>query len=470
MMVNSQVNFRIVFFYLIFLSVLAVKLNTFLWIGLLALLFISAAMLYSQTSLILFFIFSLLVVTSDINETLRITLNVSALGYFIYIFLKNNGFQIQQYSKLPQQVTWYVVFTVILMIGSSLFSEHPLVGLNETLRQSLFFGLSYILYSYITSDGDIKKYIYTLISAAVIIAVIIVYSFFNSDLALYVLQTQGIVHEGGSFKNVTAVGGIFSITIPLTLIFLLHAYEKKEKFSHLLLIVIFIQILGLFLTNSRSGLFAVIISSSIIFFILRRNSFKKYFIYVIGSIGILYFILPAVSDLFAIYFRVDRIFENTRFQLWDMSINIIRDNWVFGTGPGQFKNYMYNHIPVMLGSWEESQIAWIYKNAGLGESHNFFLFRTAELGIFGFVGALFLPFIFIVLSYRVMKLTFSIKKNYYIAVGIFSMGIGIFIRALFESTGLLSNGWIIRDLPFWICFAILIHLYFTKPVKIQSKL
>jgi O-antigen ligase len=84
-----------------------------------------------------------------------------------------------------------------------------------------------------------------------------------------------------------------------------------------------------------------------------------------------------------------------------MSIDIIRDNIVFGTGPGQFKNFMYKHIPVMLGSWEESQIAWIYKNAGLGESHNFFLFRTAELGIFGFVGALCLPFMFITLSYRV---------------------------------------------------------------------
>lgn len=470
MMVNVQFNYKIIFFYLIFLSVLAVKLNAFLWIGLVTLLFVFAAIFHSQSNIILFFIFSLLVVTSDINETLRITLNVSALSYFIYIFIKNNGFLIEQYPKLPKQIILYVVLTIILMMVSSIFSEHPLIGFNETLRQSLFFALCYFLYSYITSDSDINKYIYTLITAAVIIAVIIVYSFLNSDLGLYVLQTQGIVHEGGSFKNVTAVGGIFSITIPLTLVFLLQMHESKEKYSSLLLIAIFIQILGLFLTNSRSGLFAVIISSSIIFFMLRRNHFKKYFIYIIVFIVIFYFVLPAVSDLFAIYFRVDRIFENTRFQLWDMSISIIRDNWVFGTGPGQFKNYMYNHLPVMLGSWEEDQIAWIYKNAGLGESHNFFLFRTAELGIFGFVGALFLPFIFIGLCFRVMKLTISVKQKYYIAVGIFSMGAGIFIRALFESTGLLSNGWIIRDLPFWICFLIIIHLYVTSPGKIQSKL
>jgi hypothetical protein len=69
-----------------------------------------------------------------------------------------------------------------------------------------------------------------------------------------------------------------------------------------------------------------------------------------------------------------------------------------------------------------------------------------------------------------MRLTFNNKKNYYLAVGIFSMGIGIFTRALFESTGLLSNGWIIRDLPFWICFAILIHLYVSYTDKIHKKI
>ena len=70
-----------------------------------------------------------------------------------------------------------------------------------------------------------------------------------------------------------------------------------------------------------------------------------------------------------------------------MSIGIITDNPIWGTGPGQFKYFMYNHIPVMLGSWEENQITWIFKNAGLGESHNFFLFKTAESGVFGLLGA-----------------------------------------------------------------------------------
>ncbi|OGU82332.1 MAG: hypothetical protein A2254_00295 [Ignavibacteria bacterium RIFOXYA2_FULL_35_9] len=152
-----------------------------------------------------------------------------------------------------------------------------------------------------------------------------------------------------------------------------------------------------------------------------------------------------------------------------MSIGIIIDNPIWGTGPGQFKNFMYHHIPVMLGSWDESQIAWIFKNAGLGESHNFFLFRTAELGFLGLLGAILLPAIFIHLSFKVMKRNFYNRRNYYLLVGIFSLGIGMLIRSFFESTGLLSHGWITRDLPFWICFAIIIHFYVIRTEKIQKK-
>ena len=54
------------------------------------------------------------------------------------------------------------------------------------------------------------------------------------------------------------------------------------------------------------------------------------------------------------------------------------------------------------------------------------------------------------------------RKSYYLVVGIFSLGIGMLIRSFFESTGLLSHGWITRDLPFWICFAVIIHFYVIR--------
>jgi len=462
MIYNSITNNKKIFIVSIFLSVLAIKLNPFLWIGVILLIFLIAFQIYPTKNIILFFILDLLVVSSDISETLRIVLNTSALIFFIYIFIKNYGLQINLYPKLPTVIKGYISFTILIMVLSSLFSDNIQTGLNETLRQIIFFVLWYILFSNLKEESDAYNYSYILIAAGSIVAIIILYSFINSDISIYLLQTQGIIHEGGNFKNVTAAGGIFAVTIPLSLVLLLLNYNDNKNLTYFFYAILFIQILGLFLTNSRSGLLAVFISSSIILFILKKETFKKFVLSVTISLIFFYFILPSVSGLFAIYFRIDRVFENIRYYLWSMSGRIIADNPIWGTGPGQFKNYMYNYIPVMLGSWEESEITWIYKNAGLGESHNFFLFRTAELGFGGLISAILFPAIFIYLGYKVMNQNFHSRKSYYLVVGIFSLGIGMLIRSFFESTGLLSHGWITRDLPFWICFAVIIHFYVIR--------
>jgi hypothetical protein len=353
------------------------------------------------------------------------------------------------------------------MILSSLYSNDVSTGFNETLRQLLFFILWYILFSFISEDKDLFKYAGALILSGVIVALAIIFSFFTSDLSLFLMQSKGIIHEGGEFKNVAAAGGIFSVSIPITLSLILFWQSTNNRLKLFSYSIIFIQLVGLILTNSRSALLAVIASSTIIFFILKKNFFKKFLFITIFSLIVTCVIIPLSSQIFELYFRANRIFENTRYILWDMSIKIIFDQLLFGTGPGQFKNYMYNYLPVMLGSWEETQIAWIYKDAGLGESHNFFLFRFAELGIFGFLSALFLPFIFISLSIRALKENKENFRIYYLIVGIYAMGLSMFIRSLLESTGLVSHGWITRDLPFWICFAIIIYLNVTNKVRIQ---
>ena len=441
----------------ILLSILAIKLDPYFWIGALLLIFLITFQIYLTKNLILFFILSLLVVASDIDESLRIVLTLSVLCFLSYIFFKDYGFQFSLYPKLPIAIKGFILLTIATLIFSSVFSENVYVGFNETMRQIIFFIMWYIFFAYLSEEKDAYNYILVLISAGTLVALIINYSFIISDKSVYLLQTQGIIHEGGSFKNVTAAAGIFAVSIPLTFVIMLPKLKIKKALTYFLYFILLIQVVGLFLTNSRSGLIAVFISISIILFILEKKIFKKFILFALASFTLFYFVLPSISELFAIYFRTDRIFENTRYYLWDMSIRIIRDNPVWGTGPGQFKYFMYNNMPVMLGSWEESQITWIFKNAGLGESHNFFLFKTAELGLFGLLGAIFLPVIFIYFSYRVMKRNFNNKKNYFLLVGIFSLGIGLLIRSFFESTGLLSNGWITRDLPFWICFAIIIY-------------
>ena len=241
MVYNFVVNNKKIFIVSILLSILAIKLDPYSWIGIILLIFLIAFQIYSTKNFILFFILSLLVVSSDISETLRIVLNTSALIFLMYVFFKDYGLQINSYPKLPSIIKGYVSFTIVIMVFSSLFSDNILTGFDETLRQILFFVMWYILFAYLSEEKDSYNYVLVLISAGAIVAIIIIYSFIVSDISIYLLQTQGIIHEGGSFKNVTAAAGIFAVTIPLTFILLLLNLKMNKILTYSLYSILLIQ-------------------------------------------------------------------------------------------------------------------------------------------------------------------------------------------------------------------------------------
>ena len=58
------------------------------------------------------------------------------------------------------------------------------------------------------------------------------------------------------------------------------------------------------------------------------------------------------------------------------------------------------------------------------------------------------------------------NSDYYLmSIAISSIGACLLGRAFLESTGLLTNGWITRDLPFWIAFMLLMFIYQNVTAK-----
>ncbi len=445
----------------IILSLAAVFFVPYPWIGIGLIIAVLLFGVLEETEIILLTIFSFLLLSSSISDTLRLVSNAAITVILGYLFVKKYGIHLSAYPHIQPKVILFIIFLVILMLFSSLFSGNTMTGMVGTGRQVIFFLIWFILFSFLRKETDAFKYTGALIASGAGVAITIIYSFISSG-QLFLLESQGIVHEGGVYSNVTAAGGILDVSIPLTFALILY-YARDKKYLFLLTGLIMVQLAGLFLTNSRESIMAAILSCTILFFILKRKWFYQVIIFSTGSLILVLLTSSAFLNMIEVYFRVNRILENTRYYLWDITLKIIRDNPVWGVGPGQFKNQMYNHLNVMLGSWEEKQIEWIYNSSGMGESHNFLLFRTVELGIGGFISAILLPILFFYYSRKVIRYYASNKKVYYLAIGIFSTGIGLFIRSLFEATGLISHGWISRDLPFWLCFAIILFLYNKKP-------
>jgi len=113
----------------------------------------------------------------------------------------------------------------------------------------------------------------------------------------------------------------------------------------------------------------------------------------------------------------------------------------------------------MLGTWDEKQIRWVHDFSGAGHAHNFILMKLTELGVVGLLISMFL------LGY-ILKISYSAIKDVYdrsnseskLNVIIFSTFCGLFARSFVEATGLFTNGWISRDLPFWLFVLIMIQV------------
>ncbi len=430
-----------------------------LWIATLILLGIFIWFLFGSKDLIIpLIIISLLVITSDISESLRIVINFLDYFILIFLFIHEYGLDYSKYPKVPNVLILFVIFTILSLTFSTLFSSYFSLGIIEILRQEVFFILIYIIYSCIKGEKEIYLYLNALVFSGTIIGILILDSFIkNSDI--FILETKGLTHEGGYIKNVAAAGGIFAISISINLAYLFLPKFKKIKYKSLLITTLVIQIAALLVTNSRAAFLATFVSGIYILFKLNKKILKILSASFVSAGLLILVIFPKIVDIISTFLRFNRVFENLRYILWDIAFGIIKDNPIFGIGPGTFKYYMYKYLPVQLGSWNERSIYFVYKEAGTGHAHNFWLYRFSELGIFGFIGAVALPVIFFYLIFRLGKYIKNKHEYSVIIVAITGSILGLLYRSMFESTGFLTNGWITRDLPFWVIFLIVIYLF-----------
>ena len=92
--------------------------------------------------------------------------------------------------------------------------------------------------------------------------------------------------------------------------------------------------------------------------------------------------------------------------------------------------------------------------------HNYFLLMGAENGVLGILTSVSVFILFFYLSGKTLMMSKKMDREYYIfSVAIVAIGIGTFLRAFFEISGIMYYGYISRDLPFWIIFLILIFIY-----------
>jgi len=389
-------------------------------------------------------VFILLVVVGDINQSLRIVLNISAILYLGIVFLAKYDFFINNYPHPPRELSFFFGLYIGSIIISTVFSYNIPHSLEQVLRILLFFCIVYLLYTQIKDINSLKYLFITIVLASSAASLIIIFNFIINPEGLFNLEKNVVNRTSGIYGNVNALGGLFTVSWMIFLSSYLLGYLKHFRFLSFLFLII--NISGIFLNSSRSAMFGIVIGTITILFITKR----KYLLYIFLSLFLLLLVVVSNTELFnlvSVYFRFEDSISG-RDHYWDMSVKMFKDNWFIGIGPAAFNDLTYKYLSVMVGSWSETLINHYSVIAGHGLQHNVYLFILSELGVIGFVIFLYLIFIY---SKKVILL-FKETEIWLRFVGLIGAGtgIGFLARGFFESLGILTYGWLSVDLPFWI--------------------
>lgn len=402
----------------------------------------------------IFVIISFLVLTTTISPTLRGTVQVLDYLFLSFVFVKQYQFQIYGYPRPHYLIVAYLLSLLIVMMISSLNSAHVLLGFIQVGRTILFFFLMYLLYALINDEKEIKIYLIALFIVAVVYMFFLIYELMRFDFNLLAINLNGFSEGGSAYIHKNALGSFFVIVILLSMSFSFNPDYSYYKKWFLGLIILFSG--GLIITNARGAIIALLVGMSYLIYIMN----KKYFKYMIGLLlcfWILFVFLP-LQEYVDLYFRFET-FSTGRDYILSSIWTVIKENWILGAGPAGTRFEMYKNIPYLLGSPEEIFLRHHYYQIEFGHAHNFYLFFFSDLGILGFLLSITLPVIFLKISFKTIYTLKNEKKEfYYLSVGITAYGLSMFVRAIYEWSGLISYGTIGLDLPFWILFVIIIFI------------
>ena len=432
------------------------------------LLIVFLAVIFGERFVYGFVIVTLFTLVGELGRSLRLLIQVTDFSLLAYLFLKRFGLQINLYPRIPKSLFYFLLLYYFSMIVSVLMSDYPLPGVILVARQTLFFLIAYVFYALIRDMKDIKVYLAAFIVAACILAASSIFTLISESSSLLNLAVGSRERIVGFISNPNNITNFYMVSFPLVLGMLL---MKRSTFSNTVsfLLILYLS-LALFITLSRSAILGVVAGTAVMLFILRR----KYFYFLVISLSILvviFIFFEPLGNLASVLFRVGRGVTG-RDYLWGISLDIIKENPIFGLGPGAYKYEMFKYFPVMLNSWVGGMFVELYEMTnGANLSHNFFLFFFSEMGIFGLITALALPVIFFMIGIRtIIAYKNGMVYQYYLIVSLFSIGAAMFVRSMAESIGLLYYGAITADLPFWIMFGCLIYFYNQNSSNLLRKI
>ena len=383
-------------------------------------------------------------------------------------------------------ITFFSVIVNISTVSENYFKKTT--GISRFIRQMISLSIPILVFlpffwrvikDWTTKEIFIKIrtiFLYTLLFAGFYGAFEILFSYFHFYPAKYVLEFIGLIfpfidpyyHSEGRISGFAYEPPFFAIYL-ITVSGWMFSYILTEKNVIRKITPTLIIIVLTFFSGSRTGLLVIFFLLGIfILYLYKRNlyrnvihngvillSLSSVLIFTLNSDKLIYSINEKFESLNFVDNLKNNVSNKTRFGMQAASIEVFKENPVFGVGFGQQTYHARHHYPrwATVNNWEFEEL---YKNkleSSFPPGYNIFTRLLAETGIIGIISwiTLLVYSIYILLKYY--KNT-NDEYTKFLCISIFISLIGLYINWLQTDT--------FRMYGVWIYFAILMKLDTTK--------
>jgi O-antigen ligase len=335
-----------------------------------------------------------------------------------FIFLKNE-------LNLP------ILFFFLIISISVIMSEHLVVSLKEYMIFISYFLIYFIIINNIKNQEEFSGFIRLFFITSFLVSIYTLLHYYG--LIPYLKEFGPVISTIGQ-KNATST--YLALIFPLLFsYFLLEKNINTKIFYYIILSIIYATLM---ICQSRGIWISIGLTLIIgIFFIFKFKLFEIFkknqkllislcFIFLI--ITIIYSTdNPLNRSAITVPERAISTFDekdpsiNTRFLMWNTSLNMIKDKPIFGSGIGTFKINYLDYQAEFLNDNPGYVKYWVHAR----EPHNEYLHICAELGIIGLGIFLIILFLFYNLAINYLKKSYN-TKNKIIAFGLL-LGITCFL-------------------------------------------
>lgn len=392
-----------------------------------------------------------LVITRSEFSNLRVVANISAIILLLISYMKMRMKDNLQTKWVPTKITALIAFMLLGIILSILYNHIPGNSFLALLRTIFFFIILFILYQLIKDKKTLLAVILAIISAHFIISISVFYEFMMSGFNFF--SPKGLLERfTGIMDNPNFVGltAIISTSFLVMLLFI----ERLKKYRTIWIALLLINFIVILLTDSRSAVISILLG--VIFILYHLN--RKVLVYTLVSgisIILILLIIPSVQDMLMIMLRPSEI--SARNYFWDSGIEMFKDHPIFGVGAERFPEYFFTYLSAYANTMFTQTGA--FDPGKIPSPHNYFLLMACENGIFGILSSALIFAAFFYYSIRNIIYTKKLDNELYIiSVALTAIGIGVFFRAFFEVSGIMSYGYILQDLPFWLLFLSILQI------------